>query len=557
MKAKYLGLLLIIVLAGLTSCTDYMNMTPTDKTSDKLVWSNENYANMAINYFYADIPLLGSFSDYECLAGMTEGLTDEFKYGSMNYNAECYIPNEISYGGSTLTANYVDVYMGEWAYKDTWGSGTYEEIRRANEALANLKKFGSFSKSVTTRLTAELRFFRGMYYFELMKRYHQAILYTDDLSQISTNKALDAEADCWQFVYDDLEYAGENLQVSTTPNGRLTSGAAYALLSRAMLYAERWDDAKTAAKKVIDMGYSLTANYAAAFESGNSEAIFQYSYSASDGVTHSFDGFYAPGGDKTTDGNTMTGGFGTPTQDMVEEYELATGGKPDWSKWHSTSGVSDTPPYNQLEPRFAATILYNGSSWKDRTIEPFVGGTDGWATWKTDATPNGKTTTGYYLRKYVDESHHFTVRQASTHCWIAFRLAEVYLNYAEACYKTNDAPTAVTYVNKVRTRVGLPGIGDLKGDDLMAAIRHERKVELAYEGLYYWDMRRWGLSPTAFTGIRRHGLKIEKNLDNSFTYTYVNVDTEDLNYPAKMNRFPLPQNEISNNNQVSQFTEWK
>ena len=83
MKAKYLGLLLVTALTGFTSCTDYMNMTPTDKTSDKLVWSNENYANMAINYFYADIPYMGSYNDYECAAGMTEGLTDEFKYGSM------------------------------------------------------------------------------------------------------------------------------------------------------------------------------------------------------------------------------------------------------------------------------------------------------------------------------------------------------------------------------------------------------------------------------------------------------------------------------------------
>jgi hypothetical protein len=552
MKAKYLGLLLIGAMTGLSSCNNYLDMTPSDSASDKLVWSNEEYANLAVNYFYADIPYMGSFNDYECVAGMTEGLTDEFKYGSMNYNAECYIPSEISYGGSTLTASYVSYYLGIW-------SSTYEEIRRANEALANLAKYSTFSESVTTRFKAELRFFRGMYYFELMKRHHQAILYDEDLTQISTNKALNTEAECWDFIEKDLEYAGENLQVSKTPNGRLTSGAAYALLSRAMLYAERYDVAKTAAKKVIDMGYSLTTKYADAFESGNSEAIFQYTYSYADDVTHSFDGYYAPGGDQGTDGdgNTMTGGFGTPTQDMVEEYELATGGKPDWSTWHSTSGVNDTPPYDKLEPRFAATILYNGSTWKNRTIQPYVGGKDGWATWKTDPTPSGKTTTGYYLRKYVDETHHFSDRQVSYHPWIAFRLAEVYLNYAEACYRTNDATTALTYINKVRSRVGLPDLVNLTGDNLFAALRHERKVELAYEGLYYWDMRRWGLATTELTGVRRHGLKIEKNADESFTYTYVQVDTQDMNYPSKMNRIPIPLDELNNNKSVEQFAEWK
>lgn len=552
MKAKYIGLLLIGAMTGLTSCNNYLTMNPTDSTSDKLIWSSESYANMAINYFYADIPYLGNFNDYECAAGMTEGLTDEFKYSSMNYNAECYIPNEISYGGSVLTSSYVDVYMG------IWGS-TYNEIRRVNEALSNLAKYGSFSESVTKRLTAELRFFRGMYYFELMKRYKQVILYDEDLTQINTDKALCTTAEGWDFVEKDLEYAGENLPVNKTATARLTSGAAYALLSRAMLYAERWSVVKTACKKVFAMGYSLTPNYADAIESNNSEAIFQYAYSASDAVTHNFDGYYAPAGDTKLDGNTMTGGFATPTQDMVEEYELATGGKADWSKWHSTSGVTDIPPYDKLEPRFAATILYNGSTWKERTIEPYVGGTDGWATWKSDPTPNGKTTTGYYLRKYVDESHHFSSRQSSIHCWTAFRLAEVYLNYAEACYRDQltDPTTACSYIDKVRARVGLPTVGNLTGTTLFAAIRHERKVELAYEGLYYWDMRRWGLAETAFTGIRRHGLKIEKNTDGSFTYTYVNVDTENLNYPAKLNRLPLPLEELNNNKLVEQFTEWK
>ena len=83
-----------------------------------------------------------------------------------------------------------------------------------------------------------------------------------------------SEADGWNFVYNDLKYAGEHLPVDKTPNGRLTSGAAYAMLSRAMLYAERWDDARIAAEKVMGMGYELEAkeDYSNAFKAGSKEA---------------------------------------------------------------------------------------------------------------------------------------------------------------------------------------------------------------------------------------------------------------------------------------------
>lgn len=546
MKTRYIIASLLIAASGLTSCNSFLDIDPTDQASDKLVWSNTKYAELAINYFYADIPYLGSFSSYQCLAGLTEGLTDEFKYGNMNYNAECYIPNEISYGGIVLTPSYTDTYMGVW-------ETTYEEIRRVNEALSKLKS-SSFDESVKKQYEGELRFFRGMYYFELLKRYGQAIIYDDDLSKITTDHALDTADDCWNYVYDDLLYAGQNLPNSTTNNGRLTSGAAYALMSRAMLYCKNWKAVKEAAEAVTSMGYKLTANYADAFKaSGNTEAIYMYSYSADASVTHNFDGYYAPGGDHKKAGMTMYGGYGTPTQDMVEEYEKADGSKVDWSTWHTTEGTLENPPYDELEPRFQATILYNGASWRKRTIEPYVDGTDGWATWKTDAVTEGRTTTGYYLRKLVDENHDFSITQNSTQPWVAFRLAEVLLNEAEACHNLGDDTKAVELINEVRSRVGLPGIKSYTDE----ALRHERKVELAYEGLYYWDMRRWGLATSAFTGIRRHGLKIEKLAEGKFRYTYVDVDDENLNYPAKMNRLPIPEKELNNNKDIEQFSEWK
>ncbi len=546
MKTRYI-FLTVVAAAALSSCNDFLDISPTDKVTDKAMWSSVSNGELAVNYFYNNIGSFGSFGLYQCYAGLTEGLTDEMKYGNYNYNSLCLIPSEFSYGGSVLTSNYVDVYMG------VWGS-TYTQIRRVNEALGYLHNSG-FSESDTKRLEGELRFFRGLYYFELMKRYHQAIIYGEDLNEISTDKPLNTEAEGWQYVLDDLTYAGENLPVSNSATGRLTSGAAYGLLSRAMLYCENWAAAKSAAEKVFEMGYSLCADYADAFKSAdNSEAILAYQYNAAADVTHDFNNYYAPPTDKAN-GMTTTGGYGTPTQDMVEEYEYASGGLPDWSTWHNTDGTMQQPPYDQLEPRFQATILYNGASWRDdRTIEPYIGGADGWAEWQTEPAVSGRTTTGYYLRKLVDEAQDYS--HGSVQPWIAIRLAEIYLNYAEACYRTGDNTTAMQYVNLVRARVGLPEVSGLSGDNLMAVIRHERKVELAYEGQYYWDMRRWGLSTTAFTGTRRHGLKIEA-MGGSYRYTYVECDRENMNYPSKLNRLPIPQDELNNNKDIEQFTEWK
>ena len=90
----------------------------------------------------------------------------------------------------------------------------------------------------------------------------------------------------------------------------------------------------------------------------------------------------------------------------------------------------------------------------------------------------------------------------------------------------------------------------------MAAIRQERKVEMAFEGHYYWDMKRWELAESAFTGIRLHGLKIEEDAAGGYLYTYVEVDDQDRNFPAKMYRCPIPQAELNNNGLINQYPEW-
>ena len=542
-------LFLTAALAALVSCNKTLDLTPTDRVSAKTLWETTTNAEYSVNHLYS---YLWGYYSAPTAAGLTEALTDEFKYTSYNFNAMAYIPSYLAYFESTVTAQTIDVYLG------MWGS-LYTAIRETNEAISYLHTYGQMKDEDKTRLEAELRFLRGYFYFELIKRYKDVIIYDEDLSAIVKDKAVSTESEGWDFVQADLDFAAAHLPAAASAHGRINKGMAYGLITRAMLYAKRYDAVIAAANAVAELGYELEPDYADAcgksLAAGNREAILQYTFDYATGLTHSFDFYYTPGGDFAI--KDMKGGaYAVPTQEIVESYELATGGFPSWNAWHAST--TNTPPYALLEPRFHATILYNGSSWKGRVIEPFVGGTDGWTTWKTDKEPKGKTVTGYYLRKHVDESYDVTT-SGSSHPFTLLRYGEVLLNKAEACYRTNDATGANAAVRAIRTRVGLP-YTDKSGENLWKAIIQERKVELAFEGLRYWDLRRWEVAaqayPDGLSGYQQHGLKIEPE-GSGFRYTYVSVDEKNRNFPERMYRFPMPKSELESNSLVNQYDEWK
>lgn len=547
-------ILIALSLAGvLTACNGFLDMTPTDSISDKVMWADTQSAEYAVNSIYSyayDI-----FAAWPSSVGMTEAFTDQFKYGSYVNFAMCLIPSQVAYGGTNLTNSFVSVYLGCW-------SSLYNAVRRTNEAISNLKTLGkNLPEADQTRLMGELRLMRGWLYFELVKRYQEVILYDEDLTQIRVEKALSSEAEGWNFIWNDLDFAAQNLPEQAAAKGRLDKGVALALITRAMLYAGENDKVVAAADELAGLGYALMPDYGNAFTvpvtAGNTETILQYGFSYADGVTHDFDFYYTPGGDYKLVGQ-QGGGYGTPTQEMVESYELAEGGFPDWSPWHGETMAE--PPYERLEPRFKATILYNGAPWKGRTIEPFIGGTDGWCQWNKEPKPEGRTTTGYYLRKFVDETHNLADRSQSIQHFVLIRYAEVLLNKAEACYRIGDTEGANAAVKAIRSRVGLP-YTNKSGDALWKAIRQERRVELAFEDHWYWDLRRWKEAaedwPVGLNNYQVHGLKIESTaVAGQYKYTYVSVDDKDRNFPAKMYRFPLPDGELNSNPLVNQYPEW-
>ena len=543
--------LIVTIIMGLsfTSCNDFLDPDPTDRLSEKLFWQNEESTDLYLNSFYPYLSSYGNFGTSQFNNGLlTEGMTDMLKYGS--YSAGVGNANRIVFNPYFVTADQSQGLV-------IWTT-SYERIRRVNEFLSSMSKYSTYNEDTNKRYEAQIRFIRAFLYYQLLLRTNTVIIF--DKLPDGNSKPLSPESDCWDFVEQDLDYAIQNLPVQwdATRSGRITKGAALAMKSRAMLLAKRWEKARAAASEVINLQdngslvYELNKDYKNAFKSyfdnGNKESILEFRYKLP-APYHSFDRDFAPGGDWANNG-----GSACPTQEMVEEYELATGGKADWSKWHSKT--TETPPYSLLEPRFHASVLYNGASWKNRKIETFVDGKDGYIDYGFQANTNGKTTTGYYLRKYLDESIADISTTYSAQPWIEIRLAEVYLNLAEACAMLGSTydKDANNAIRTIRERVKVP-YTDLTGAELMKAIRHERKVELAYEGFYYWDLRRWRMADSILDGVRFHGLKITQS-GTTLTYEYIDCDKEDRKFPERFYNFPIPTTEIANNLAISQINLW-
>ncbi|MGD9558115.1 MAG: RagB/SusD family nutrient uptake outer membrane protein [Mangrovibacterium sp.] len=544
-RSKILKIAILAGTVSLSGCNEFLETTPTDRISDEVVWKNEANVTLYVNAFYPYLDRYGNFGTSQFSGNLTEGLTETLKYGS-------YVPGSKA-GDANMYVFTPETMSPTGNLLNTWGD-TYERIRRVNEFLVGLKAYSTLDEATNRLFEGQARFFRAYLYFQLAKRHGGVILYTD--MNLEKDKPCSTAEQTWDLIEEDLDFAAEALPESwpAVNKGRVTKGAALAFKSRAMLYAERWQEAKDAADAVLALNlYALTDNYADAWQGGNEESILEYDYLIT-GPNHTFDKDYAPFGEIENQG-----GSGTPTQEMVESYEKANGTSVDWSAWHPAGGTTTRPPYTELEPRFHATVIYNGASWKGKIMENCVDGTKGkYMGYRDDTYAKGRTTTGYYLRKYMDEAHTDLVTYRSTQAWVEIRLAEVYLNRAEANYRLGSSGAALNDINAVRARPGvnLPGKTGLSGEALFNAIRQERKIELAYEGHLYWDMRRWKLAHTEYNNYRVHGMKITKAA-GGYSYEYVDCDLQDRKFLAKTYVLPVPYSELANNSAIEQYDEWK
>lgn len=544
MKKTILTMGLAAALCG-TSCSDVIDLNPGDRFSPATVWSStttvDSYVLGLYSIFSSSCEFYGTGSP-----NLTDAYSDILKSGSWDQYNHSY--NRSLFQESAFNSTSAGAF-------ECW-STHYERIRRENEFLRDApkyrEKFGE--KWMDTRI-AEVRFCRAYAYYLLCRVYGGVILRTEVDGPEQNDKARSTEADCWDFIIEELKDLAPQLpQGNKTENGdnwddanygRATQQAVGGLLSRVALFAERWDVAAQAARDVEKCGGALDlTGYANVFNGdlkSNKEILFGVDFEQ-DVITHRYDAYVRPSGDAKALGTSALYSVFFPTSELADSYEMADGTPFSWE----THG---SDPYTGREPRFYATILYNGASWMGRTIESYVGGADGFKEYENSKSAN-TTVTGYYLRKYLKDGDKSWITAYSAQTCILIRYAEVLLNKAEALAELSwdqNSVEALQALNDVRGRVGLPSRQTASKEEFMEFVRHERMVELAGEGFRYWDLRRWRLAEEVINGKNVHGVKITKT-DSGFNYEHVDADNGNKRiFYDRYYHFAIPESERSKN----------
>ncbi|HZK93867.1 MAG TPA: RagB/SusD family nutrient uptake outer membrane protein [Prolixibacteraceae bacterium] len=538
----FYSILLISMISLISSCTkDVLDKSPTDRFSDEAVWKDGNLIEQFVNNTYRVMPTCFSGGNYTSIAIIFAELTDEL-YGR---------------GGNHNYINQGNITAAQLGALDWWtvgrGYNYWTVITQCNIFFSNIDA-APVDASIKNRMIGEMQFFRAYAYFRLVALYGGVPLITKPFGLTDDFKVpRNTYDECMNFVITELDAAAALLP-TTYPAanlGRITKGAVLSIKSRALLYmasplnnpantATKWQAAADAAKVVIDLNlYSLYPNYKEQFmrtNSYNSEAIWSrpYNYSVS-AENISFELRLYPNG---------YSGYGQvhPYQNIVDEFEMVSGKLP-----KDDPAYDPQNPYVNRDPRFYATILYDGAPFKGRPVETFIPG--GMDSREGPISSWNATETGYYVRKFIDESitNPSSLNQANNP-WIFSRYAEILLNYAEAKYNLGDEATCRQYINMIRSRPGvnMPPVTEA-GVALLTRLQHERQIELIFEEHRWFDVRRWKIAPVVLNTLPKR-MDIVKNLTTGVkTYTINTMQQFTFVFTDKNYLVPIPQTEIDKN----------
>ena len=317
---------------------------------------------------------------------------------------------------------------------------------------------------------------------------------------------------------------------------------------------DKWKRAAVACKEVIDLTtkypafYALSTSYAGIFNAITWNNEYLYAKAA---TNNTFEIANFP--ISVSKGSTGT----CPTADLVDDYENKDGTPFSWTTFQTAFNAAKAAnkalpsPFDNRDYRLKMTILTNMDKFNAVTpIECYEGGAAGQPKFHA-------TKTGYYLKKFTNQNLDLTQNQTSVHYWPYMRLGDFYLFYAEAMnevYGADAKPagytlSALTALNTVRRTgrndVKMPLITAGKSKDAFRTIvKHERRIEMAFEDARYWDLRRWKESEI-YLNTKIHGVKITKNSDDTNDFKYEPMDVENRIFDAaKMYFYPIPQTEI-------------
>ncbi|MGN6352541.1 MAG: RagB/SusD family nutrient uptake outer membrane protein [Parafilimonas sp.] len=569
----------------LCSCNKgVLDTKPSTQFSETDVWTDPNLVQLNINNIYNQNPW--SFT-------LTSLSVDE---------ARCYDGGN-DYNMSNMLMTPDNAGWGDW-------NGKYRAIRDCNIFLENIDKLPddpTLIDGVTlkNRLKGEATFFRAWYYDMLINYFGGVPLITHsykltDSFSISRN----TYAECVDFISKQCDTAALLLPLQNTGNndGRITKGAALALKSRVLLYAasdlhnttkfagfsnpellvytdgertKRWQAAKDAAKAVMDLGvYSLYKPAPASQEEAtkNYEDLFTSTQSSEDIFVRYFNAAQNKGADYWVVFPNGFGGIetnGAPSE-LVDAYEMNDG-----TSFSRTNPAQNLEPYKNRDPRFYASILYEGAVFRPRPanlvgIDPV--GVLQVGTWeKWDAAVNkisyaygldsrnsavyggGYNNTGTCMLKFIDRKTDMYVNHAADLTWRYIRYTEIILNYAEACIGLGQDDEARMYINMIRKRAGMPDVTE-SGDALLKRYQNERRVEMVYENQRFFDVRRWMIGPDAYHPM--HGVDVVYKLNPDHTTntipTVTPVEITTGKWDDKAYFMPIARDEMNKNSQLVQ-----
>ena len=544
-------------LALLSACEDWLEIEPKDRFGDTTVWGSEENADMFLNDIYNQLPHLNNETQN------LDQYSDNSYVGAEWMNARTTI-----YTGALSPTSWIPGPWDMWK----WGrqnnddaKGQYERIRSCNLFITKVTE-SDFSADYKKERLAEARFLRAWFYHYLWMAYGGVPIITEVLdNNVSTDIFYPRETaqKTFEFIDKELDEIKDDLppRRSGSDLGRASKGAILTLKGWVELFhaselrnpgkdKKRWEAAAATLKDVIDLQvYRLQPTILDLWTeatNNNDEVIFDFQMSKQNGGRR--EGLFGP---VFVKGVQSSWGNMQPTQELVDDYCMANG----LPITDPASGYNKNNPYKNREKRFYQSILYDGSMWQGEEIITRVG--VGSPNEIDTSSDSDVTNTGYYTRKTIDESVNGADNLQMSNGmanYIFFRYADVLLMYAEASLEAGDKPTAIEYLDMVRTRGdNMPSINDtypqgITENQLREIIRRDRRIELAFEDKRWWDILRWKICDGE-NGVMNKpigGMKIEDtNGDGVWEYNYHEVGKR--TFLPRMYYQPIPQYVIDKN----------
>ena len=545
---QYIGILIITGGFLLSGCEEFLDRNPLDEVSEATFWKTEDDARLALNGVYERD---GEWRDaYEIAHG------DCWSDNGLQAKADVRDPIV----GTDFTPS-TGMVAGHW-------NGSYDQIAKCNTFLENIDKV-DMDEDLKNEYIAEVRFFRAWEYFNLTQWFEDVPLVKKVLTMDEANSVtVTPKSEIVEFVLNELDAVIPELPATRPDNehGRILRGAAYAVKGRLLMSEERWSEAATAYKNLMDMNvHSIDEDYRSLFDGSNeqsSEIIFVSKYLKAE-VTHNLQLTVRP---------NLDGGWhhSNPSKDLVDSYLCANG-----------ETIEENATYQNADDFKGEFVNDQGEWYRDPRLYytiylPDVHVLQGGLVYQghPDSTQSGDQvgedvgTTGYGLRKWVDENYEGDIWNSGNDAPI-IRYAEVLLSYLESKIKAGDPISQDLLdntINQIRTResVDMPPVNRSDYGSAMDlwnnCVKRERRIELAYEGKRLWDLVRWGEDGT-LTDKVVYGIKLTENpetYEGEFSIDdegYARIFT--MKYQDHYHPWPIPQDELDINSNLEQKDNWK